>query len=213
MERRVNVNRPSTVLRWRGFTLVEMLIVLTIVGLMTAVVVPYYLRESPGEHTTRAAYEVAQAMRLARYRAISQNRAVYFDFEAGGKDAFYTAYVNLGNPGEVPTGAPAEIDATRIPGFNDVGVGQRGALLPEDVAFSTGAASSGPGGGAASSALDLPSNPLVFNSRGTVIWPAGGLLEGTVYISHSARAEEVRAVTIGRTGIVKVWRLKGGVWQ
>ncbi len=199
--------------RKRGFSLTEMLIVVTMIGLMTAIALPSFLRETPGEQVTRASHEVAQAMRLARFRAVSQNRAVYFDFEPGGKDAFYTAYVNLGDPGDVPTGTPAEIGAARIPGFNDVGVGQRGALLPEAVAFATSSASSGPGGQAATTALDLPSNPLVFGSRGTVVWPDAGLAQATIYISHSERPGEVRSVTVERTGIVKVWSLKGGVWQ
>ncbi len=196
-----------------GFSLVEILIVLTIVGLMTAVTVPFYLRETPGEQTTRAAYDLGRALRLARYRAITMNRQVYFHIEPGGKKAFYTAYVNQGDPGDIPTGKPDEIAAARIPSFNDVGVGQRGALLPEFVVFATGGASVGPSGRSASSALDLPSNPLAFDPRGQVVWPAHGLLEGTIFVSHSERPEEVRAVTVGRTGIVKIWSLRGGSWQ
>ena len=92
--------------RVRGFTLVEVLIVIAIISLMAAVTLPYYLRETPGEAVTRAANDLAQVVRLSRYRAISLKRQVYVDLEAGGKDRFYTAYVNLGDPIDVPAGTP-----------------------------------------------------------------------------------------------------------
>lgn len=199
--------------RQRGVTLMEMLIVITIVGLMTAVAVPFYLRETPGEAVTRASHDLAQAIRVARYRAISLNRQVYVDLEAGGKDRFYTAYVNLGDPDDVPTGTAGEIGEARIPSFGDVGVGQIGVLLPDNVDFALGNAPDAPGGSTPGSALDLPANPLVLQPKGTVVWPAAGLVEGTIFLSYSDRPEIVRAVTIGRTGVVRVWSLWGGEWQ
>ena len=196
-----------------GFTLVEVLIVILIIAVLSAVVAPTLARVSPAELASEGVEELAQAMRLARYRAVAMNRRVYFDFQPSGTPNFYTAYVNLGNPGDVPTGTPAEISAANIPVLNDEPGAMRGAELPEAVVFATGYAASGPGGAPATSAFVLPSNPLIFEPRGTVEWPDGSLATGVVYVSHADHPSRVRAITIARSGMIKVWTLNDGSWE
>jgi prepilin-type N-terminal cleavage/methylation domain-containing protein len=209
--------RRKTSRRWYretdGFTLAEVLIVILMISVLSAIVLPSLARVTPGELASEGVEELAQAMRLARYRAVAMNRRVYFDFQPSGTPNFYTAYVNLGNPSDVPTGTPAEIDAANIPVLNDTQGSMRGADLPDEVVFATGDASSGPGGAPATSALVLPSNPLIFDPRGTVEWPDGSLATGVIYVSHSEHASRVRAITVARSGMIKVWYFNAGSWE
>lgn len=64
-----------------GFTLFEVLVVLAIIGLMTAVVAPVLFRGLAGTQARAVAYEIAAALRAARGEALAENAdvAVMFD--------------------------------------------------------------------------------------------------------------------------------------
>src|SRR5262245_62430439 len=59
-----------------GFTLLELLVVLAILGLTVALAVPVFNRVMPGLELKAAARTVAAAMREARGIAVSSNREV-----------------------------------------------------------------------------------------------------------------------------------------
>jgi prepilin-type N-terminal cleavage/methylation domain-containing protein len=197
----------------RGVTLLEMLIVLVVIAILSAITYPVFAGDTPTAKVRRSAQQLAEVMREARFRAISLNRDVYVHIQPGGAVDFYTAYANLGDPGDVPTGTPAEIAASGVT-LPDAQGSWRGRQLDEDVTLSSGSAPSAPGGGVIGGAVDLPSNPIVFDSRGTVKWPSDGQRwSGHVYLTHKKHSTAVRAVSVSRTGLVKVWHLHGGEWR
>jgi len=59
-----------------GFTLIEMLVVLTILALTTTLVVPLVCGGSEGAHLQMAASDLASAFRLTRSAAITRNRDI-----------------------------------------------------------------------------------------------------------------------------------------
>ncbi len=190
-----------------------MLIVVGVIGILMAATVPYFLRPSPASEASRAAEAVAHTMRLARFRAIAMNREVYVHFEPASTQSFMTAYANLGNPGDVPSGTPAEVAAVGLPAAEMRG-SWLGTPLEDGVAFDAGAASSGPTGGSIPGPIDMPLNPLVFDGRGRIVGaPAGQRWVGTVYLAHQKNPSAVRAVTISPSGLVKVWYLNGSSWK
>jgi general secretion pathway protein H len=67
-----------------GFTLLEMMIVLIIVGLALGLLVTRGTPRSPALEARLAASEVAQGLRLARGRAIGLNRPVGFILDVRG---------------------------------------------------------------------------------------------------------------------------------
>ncbi len=198
---------------WGGYSLFEMLLVVAVVSVLSAITVPYFLRESPTARAGRAAEAIANSMRLARFRAISMNRDVYFHFEPGPTKNFVTAYANLGNPGDVPTGTTAEIAAVSLPSAERDG-SWLGIPLPDGVQFDAGAAATGPDGSTILGPIDVSPNPIVFNGRGMVASaPNNQLWMGTVYVSHEKNPAAARAVTISQSGLIKVWYLQGNTWK
>ena len=67
-----------------GFTLIEMIVVLVVLGLMLALVVGRGPMRSPTLEARGAAREIAQEMRRARAMAIAANRPVDFLFDIEG---------------------------------------------------------------------------------------------------------------------------------
>lgn len=70
--------------RARGFTLIEILVVLAILGLMAGLIVSRGPMRSQRLETDAAARSVAGALRLARAQAIAQNRPVEVSVDALG---------------------------------------------------------------------------------------------------------------------------------
>lgn len=185
----------------------------SLIAILASFSVPYFLRESAAATTSRAAEGLAHSLRQVRFRAINLNRDVYFHPEPGSTRDFYTAYVNLGAPGDVPTGTDQEVAAARLE-FPDEAGGWRGRALPDGVTFGLGDATSSPAGGAAVRAIDLPTEPVVFEGRGNVRWsPDDRRWSGVVFLAHERHSSAVRAVTLSRTGLVKVWHYREGAWQ
>jgi general secretion pathway protein H len=71
-----------------GFTLIELIIVLAIIGALLALVVPNLGRRSANSALTATAHDVAAALRLTRGLAITRSRPTVFTARAGvfGRD-------------------------------------------------------------------------------------------------------------------------------
>lgn len=197
-----------------GFSLLEMLIVVTVFGIMATVAVPLFLKDDPAADVRHAADRLANVLRQARFRAVSLKRPVHVEVEPGGNDDFYTAYADHDGDGAA-SGTGPEIAATRIT-FPDRAGGVQGVSLPAGVQFDRGAAASSPDddAGPPGDAVDLPTNPLVFRPRGTVEWPdAAPEPSAGLYLSHADDPEIVYAVVVMPTGAIKTWRLDDGGWR
>ena len=70
--------------RGGGFTLIEILIVLAIIGLALGLAMPLLMRREPVATSTAAANELIAALRLARSAAIGEDRIVMFGGGTGG---------------------------------------------------------------------------------------------------------------------------------
>jgi type IV fimbrial biogenesis protein FimT len=67
----------------RGFTLVEMLIVLTIVIVLTLLAMPSLLSTNQENNTTMTAQNLYYALQFARSQALKSNSTVYVNFQTG----------------------------------------------------------------------------------------------------------------------------------
>ncbi len=65
----------------RGFTLIELIVVLAIMTLMLVIAAPYVSNALPGVALTSAAHDVAAGLRTARSLAISRNREAAFTLD------------------------------------------------------------------------------------------------------------------------------------
>jgi general secretion pathway protein H len=68
----------------RGFSLIELVVVLAVMGLVLALVVGYKAPWSSGLSIEGTAAELASALRLARSQAIADNRPVAFALDLAG---------------------------------------------------------------------------------------------------------------------------------
>ena len=71
--------------RVSGFTLIESIVVLTILGLALTIVMGFVPRRPPAPGLADVATHMAEGMRMARARAIAENRRVAFGILADGR--------------------------------------------------------------------------------------------------------------------------------
>jgi prepilin-type N-terminal cleavage/methylation domain-containing protein len=176
-----------------GFTLVELVTVISIITVLACIAVPGYARWLPGHKLKSAAKQVYSSMHLAKMTAIRNNgqTAVVFNQNAntyqivdGGADAdFSTA---------------ADNTIVKTIDLNDYGSG---------VTFGIGNAPTG-AGGASTDAITFTGNPprVVFDGRGMAT--ANGF-------AHLDNRNNTRSYAIGTlaSGVVRFRRWDGTNWE
>lgn len=181
----------------RGFTMIELMMVVTVVGIMMAIVVPR-MRISESTEMQLAGMQMAQDIDLARTRALSTRSRVRIVFTPATQDS-YTGYLD-DNGDSTITGSTAEKLALR---------GWQTRDLPVRVTFGRGTAPGVPGE-SESGAITWASSRAEFDSRG-IVTPNGA--SGTVYMRHANKPEEVVAIAVAPSGSVRLWLYHDGVWK
>jgi prepilin-type N-terminal cleavage/methylation domain-containing protein len=192
----------------RGFTLIEMVVVIIVLAVVASIAVPRAIRVSPSQQVERAALSLTRDLEQVRMRAIAAKRRLRVHFYR--PQSFYSAFMDV-TPDRDGTIAETEEEA-RAAGLLIRGAsgGIPGVELPSDVKFGAGLATNGPLGGAISDPIDLASGYVEFDARGLVI-PAGSG-GGVVYLEHETDASAVAAVTISGASAFRTYRFINGEW-
>ena len=197
MTRPLAAHRPlARAHRPRGFTIIELLLVVTVVGIMMAIVVPR-MRITPATEVQLAGMQLAQDLDLARTRALSTRNMseVAFALSAGS----YSGYLDINGDSTI-----TQTTAERL-GLEAFGT----RPLPDRIAYGRGSANAIPNE-IGSGAITFAANKVDFDTRGLPT-PMG--TAGTVYLQHASDRTAVVAVAITPSGAVRLWTWKNGVWQ
>ena len=107
--------------RTDGFTLLELLVVLAIVALMTAMAVPRFASALPGAEIDSGARKLAAGLREARSMAVSTNREIPFTLRGGAN--LYT----ISRDGESKR-LPEKLGITLVTGSTEVTGANQGSI-------------------------------------------------------------------------------------
>ena len=93
-----------------GFTLVELALVAVIIGILMAAVLPRFQQTTQRLHTEHLAFELAQLMRAAHARAVSESQDILWTWD---EDA-HRARIAPADPA-IPPEARAAIESSTLP--------------------------------------------------------------------------------------------------
>jgi prepilin-type N-terminal cleavage/methylation domain-containing protein len=175
-----------------GFSLVEALVVVGLIGVLTAIavlVMPIAIQSATADS---GATRVASALRIAREQAISQRRTVQVAFNAPNQIVVSRL--------EVPGPGTTVLSTTVL----EDGIGFRLFAGVPDTPDAFGNATATAFGGAGT---------VAFSSEGTFMDQNGDPVNGTVFLGKEGQTLSARAVTIfGPTALVREWRWTGNQW-
>jgi len=185
--------------RERGLTMVELMVVLVVIMLITAVSLPSFMRTYQSYQVTDAASRLVNAVKYTRYEAIRRNLPVNCVIGQIGAPVTTTVWTDSNNNGLVDAGERQFIFSTNVT------LVAAGAV--PNVAGLLAAAGVGP-------LVPLNSTNAVvqFDQRGAVNPPPAGALVS--YVSNtSAATAGYRAVILLSSGSMQTWQADGiGNW-
>ena len=186
--------------RMAGFSLVEWIVILAIVGLLTSLTLPNLFRLTRSLRVDLAARELQGVLRLARSQAIRQNTKVGIKFRGDDQGRYsFTLYRDGDGDGVRSRDIDQGVDPPLSPPRQLVHLGQRIRL-----GFPAGPAPRDPGN--PSRRLTRLEDPIRFNRSDIASFNhLGASTPGSLYVTDGLHFLSVVRV-FGRTGKVKIMR-------
>jgi prepilin-type N-terminal cleavage/methylation domain-containing protein len=182
----------------RGFSLTELLIVMAVILIVTAIATPFVVGAIQNYKLTDAATKVAGMMKFARFEAIRKDKPGDWRISQAGNTTTVWA-----DPDQDGAAAPTDQQALFNTNINVVAAG----TVPNTAGLAAAI------GVAALTAVSPAGSTLTFDARGAVV-----KVPPTAYAVYLSDAPAVgtsfRAVILLPSGITQVWSATAaGVWQ
>ncbi len=217
--------RAQSEMKNKGFSVVELVVVLAIAGILTAIAIPQMLAQRRLIRSTGVTREIATQLRLARQLAMSQSGAT--PTGALARVAFTFQYDHslkrIRIIGPIPAGTAALGDANYPNNTGSSVVSTvlltQGGLASSEITYGIPASSDLPAGaptiptgalGDGISKTNLSSNKLniTFQPDGSVINASNAPLNRAMFFFNNKAAQDTASAisVIGASGRIKVWR-------
>ncbi len=181
----------------RGFTVIELLVVVTIMGLMMTMIVPR-MRTSPGQYVSITARQMVRDLESARARALTTRRATRVCFNPS-VDGDYAGFLDDNNDGTI---GETSAEVTALQSFP-------ARTFEHGVVYGRGNATLIPGD-TMNLDINLSDDDVDFDSRG-IPSPMGE--GGVIYLTHPDSPNFATAIQIQAAGSFRLWYWRGGGWQ
>ncbi len=198
------VKEPRSI---HGYSLVETLIVVALIGVLSAIALPQLIAERRLSRSVGVTREILSQLRHARQLAMSQRQAFTFQYNDITKQISIIDHNNniglflFADPAYPNTAGSSVISATPL---------ATGGLVQSEITY--GIPAGLPGGALADgiSMTGLTNNQLniTFQPDGSVIDAAGNPVGRAMFLynSNAAQATASAISVIGASGRVKIWR-------
>lgn len=183
----------------RGVTLTELMVVLAIVMITTAIAVPMYIVNLPSLRLKSAAQDLLVDLRLARSWAVKNNNFYLLCFSS---PTTYELAIQTGGPTTCATTDKSVNLATQYYGV-EIAAGSIGSPCPDATVTDP---------------VGFPGSTARFNKRGASVDGANNvLLTAVVYLTNTkdSKDDSYCVQVEGTTGRPRLWKWDGsqGIWK
>ena len=173
-----------------GFTLIELIVTLSIFGIMMVIAIPSFLTYLPTMRLKGAARDISSSFQFARMKAVSENNTFAVKFTGSS----YSIYDDN------------DSDDIYADTTDPLDIAIRTSTLSDGISFGVGTnVSSGVSGGG------IPTDFITFGGDACDFSPRGTADSGTVYITNTKN--ESYAVTVSSSGRVIIYVWDGDSWE